>query len=76
MQTKVSPVVVGVAAVVLIAFCVFMYMRANSSASPQQLPPSGEQYKPGYTGSDSNAGPRNRSTNKAAPGAPAGTTGQ
>jgi len=49
MQQRVNPAVVGVAVVILIAFCVFMLMRANNSQSPRQLPPTGDTYKPGYS---------------------------
>ena len=48
MQSKVNPAMVGVAIVVLIALCAFIYMRANSSQSPQQLPPPSGAFKPGY----------------------------
>ena len=75
MQTKVSPIVIGIAVVVLLVFCIFMYIRANSEVSPRQLPPSGEIYKPGYTGSSENAGPHNRPTADTKSGPAAGAAG-
>jgi hypothetical protein len=49
MKQKVNPAVIGVAVVILIAFCVFMYVKANSGAGPNQLPPGDGPFKPGYS---------------------------
>lgn len=49
MKQKISPAVVGIAVVIVIVFGVFLYLRASSSDSPQQLPPTGDSFKPGYT---------------------------
>jgi len=49
MQLKATPAIVGAAVAVLIVFCIFMLVRANSSESPRQLPPPGNAFKPGYT---------------------------
>ena len=49
MKQNVSPAVIGVAVVVLIAFCIFMYSRATSGLSPRQLPPPSTPFKSGYS---------------------------
>lgn len=62
MNTKIGPVAIGAAIVALLAFCIFMYVRANRAAEPNQLPPGNATFKPGYDGGGSNAGPHNRQT--------------
>jgi hypothetical protein len=50
MKSNVNPIVIGIAVVALIVFCVFMYNRAVNSDSPKQLPPPSDTFKPGYDG--------------------------
>jgi len=75
MNTKVSPVIVGIAVVLLVVICIGLYIHANDSASPNQLPPPTDTFKPGYNiGGDRNAGPHNdvhrQAASGTAPGAP------
>lgn len=74
MQTKVGPAAIGVAVVIVILFCVFMYVRAVSSAGPRVDTSGGQVFKPPYTAPGANASPHNEVHAGAKPGS--GDTGR
>lgn len=53
MKQKASPVIIGIAVVVVLLFGFWMYKRSAGGGSPEQLPSPNTPFKPGYSGGSS-----------------------